>query len=195
MLEFTKVFTKGQSMKKYRNHIETIMKCKNIDFGHVNWVDCSRQLYNEVECMIHIIDNIIDVNTHDYNHTQSYTFFAKILHYSCNTDIIHYMFNNGCINNESFRRYYEFLSSFNNLYRQAFCQCCPHKHFDKLTRYLTKVSLNKFKGYYNIEKYYDMMTTMLLILKAQQKMIHIRSTLPNLPITIIKHLIIPFIYQ
>ena len=116
-----------------------------------------------------------------------FNFFSKIIAHNYTPSIIHYMFNNGCINNKSFEMHFGDFGK-----HIHFCDCCPHKRFDKLTRYLTKVSLNRFKGYYNIEKYHDMMYIMLLIMKAQQKVPYVRSTLPS---AIIKHLIIPFIYQ
>ena len=185
MLEFTDVFPKGYSMSYNTNKLkmgsmkETVMKCKNIDFGHVSWVlEC-----DNIEYMVHIIDNIIDVNVNDNNCEAYYSFFNKIMRFSTTPYIIHYMLNNGYINNKSFNDYYDCLRFTG---RPIFCKCCPHKEFDKLTNYLTEVSFNRFKGYYNIEKYYDMAYIVLLILKVQSK---------NLPSTIIKHLIIPFIYQ
>ena len=177
MLEFTEVFLKRHDMS---NHKEIVMKCKNIDFGYAKWKKLDRDFYDNRSYMVHIIDNIIDVSAYDNNNPGLYTFFEKIIYYSTDSHIIHYMFNNGCINNKSFTPC--FTSS---LGHHVFCKCCPRKHFDKLTYYLTAVSLNKFKGYYNLEKYYYMINIMLLIIKAQK----------NLPSVIIKHLIIPFIYQ
>ena len=186
MLEFTKVFPKGHDMKDCWSHKPTIMKCKNIDFGHVDWIDISPKFYDSTSCMVHIIDNIIDVNICDGHHKQAYTFFTKIIRYSNKPHIIHYMFNNGCINKESFTIYFNsrIFDNDDNRHRH-FCKCCKYKQFDELTSYLTKVSFNRFKGYYNIEKYYDILKVMLLVIKAQ----HV------IPTTIIKHLIIPFIYQ
>ena len=181
MLEFTEVFPKDCIIINYPNYVETIMKCKNIDFGHTDWIVLSGILYDDVPCMVHIIDNIIDIDTHDNNRYTRYTFFGKVITYSRIPSVIHYIFNNGHINNKTFEIYFSGLQT----YHHNFCKCCPHKQFDKLTNYSTKVSLNKFKGYNNLEKYYDMLNIMLLILKAQQR----------LPTAVIKHLIIPFIYQ
>ena len=105
---------------------------------------------------------------------------------------MHYMVNNGCITKQAFKSDCGDASCCRH---DNFCKCCPHKHFGKLVKYLTKVSLNKFKGYYNLEKYYDMIYTMLLIMKAQQRLTSTGSTGKSLPNTIIKHLIIPFVYQ
>ena len=185
MLEFTEVFPKGHIMSKSKwggACLEMVMNCKNIDFGHVKWLHLDNSFYNEEKYMIHIVDNIIDFSVHDDNYRLSYTFFEKIVNHSRVPHIIHYMFNNGHINQRSFTPHYS--RPLHGRYH-VFCKCCPHKHFDKLVNHLTNVSLNKFKGYYNLEKYYDMLNIMLLILKAQHK----------LPITVIKHLIIPFIYQ
>ena len=184
MLEFTEVFTKGYDVDN--EDIGTIMKCKNINFGHVNWTLFAGVFSDNIMCMVHIIDNIIDINVYGDNNIFAYTFFVKIIRFSKYPYVIHYMLNNGHVNNKSFEIYHSFSNDFNLHLRSCnFCDCCPHKQFDKLTNYLTRVSLGKFTGYYNIEKYYDMMYTMLLIMKAQHK----------LPTTVIKHLIIPFIYQ
>ena len=179
MLEFTKVFYKGQIIGI--DDVDAIIMCKNIDFGHVDWLG-GAVFYNDTKCMFHIIDNIVDVNVHDGGDDTMYTFFTKIIQYSIDLHIVHYMLNNSCINDESFELYFDLVAYTQH---KQFCRCCPHKQFDKLANYLTKVSFGRFRGYYNIERYYDMLHTMLLIMKAQQK----------LPITVIKHLIIPFIYQ
>ena len=182
MLEFTEVFPKGYSMAKCDN-LDIILKCKNIDFGHVCWNSLDDDdFYGNETYMFHIIDNIIDINTHDGRFVYLFPLFNKILRYSESPSIIHYMFNNGCVNDTSFKIYFD---GYWNMSHKRFCECCPRKQFNKLTNYLTKVSLSKFKGYYNLEKYYDMLYIMLLIIKVQQK----------LPSVVIKHLIIPFVYQ
>ena len=187
MLEFTKVFTKGQFVDI--RDIKTIMRCKNIDYGHVCWWHMCVDFYSNMYCVSHVVDNIIDINVCDSNNRNRYTYFVEILRHTSSSHIVHYMLNNCYINEKSFNDYLRYHSCED---RNYFCECCPHKQFDKLTSYLTKVSLNRFKGYYNIEKYHDMMYIMLLIMKAQQKVPYVRSTLPS---AIIKHLIIPFIYQ
>ena len=183
MLEFTDVFRNGHDMTDcYKDEaIRTIMECKNIDYGHVIWMFSKKDFYNNINCMIHMIDNIIDVNTHDYHCANTYTFFVKVM-YNCSIlQITNYMLNNGYINNTSFEDYFDLTRTQHCFKRVNY----PNKHFDKLVNYLTKVSLSKFKGYYNLEKYYDMFHIMLLVMKAQQR----------LPTAIIKHLIIPFVYQ
>ena len=180
MLDFTEVFTKGYNMDK--RDYETIIKCRNINFGYTNWIYLDSSFYDEENYMEHIIDNIIDINVDDNADMGQYSLFVKIIHYSRNPLVIHYMFNNGYVNYSCFENYFGKLCY---TYHKSYCKCCPHKQFDKLVNYLTKISLNKFKGYYNIEKYYDMMTTMLLILKTQRL----------LPTAVVKHLIIPFVYQ
>ena len=184
MEEFTKVYSEGYTMDSVIYHTNTIMRCKNIDFGHINWFSVPEDFYNNTKCIMHIVDNIIDINAHDNNCKKAYTFFTKIIQYSSEPHIIHYMLNNSYISSKCFEIYFNFPSIFNE-HNHVFCKCCPHKRFDKPTYYLTKVSLNRFKGYYNIEKYYDIIHTMLLIMKAQHK----------IPAIVIKHLIIPFIYQ
>ena len=73
MLEFTQVFSKGQFVGYV--DAKTIMKCKNIDFGHVDWMG-DVMFYSSTKCMVHIIDNIIDVNVYDNNDSSTFTFFC-----------------------------------------------------------------------------------------------------------------------
>ena len=88
---------------------------------------------------------------------------------------INYILNNGYISSGTF----SFITSSPKILAPMI------NKFRGLVKYLTNISLNRFTKFYNIEKYYDMVATMLLILKAQQRV----------PSAIIKHLIIPFIYQ
>ena len=175
MLDFRRTFTEGHVM--VNNDIPTIMQCKDIDFGHVDWQKFNnKQVYNNVTPMSHIIDNILDANAHDNNDVGRYTFIGKILSYSNNSLVIEYVYNNIGINMETFKRNsLEFRIVTTTFYKQS----------NQLVKYLTSVSLGKFPKYYNIVKYYDMIYTMLLVTKIQ-KIVH------N---AIIKHLIIPFIYQ
>ena len=162
MFEFTKVFAKGHIMD--HDDVRSIMKCKNIDYGHTSWIIFSGVFANDVVCTTHIIDNIIDVNVYNHNNYHLHTFFVDIMYFNKNPYKTHYMLNNGYINNKSFEELFRWVG---RTCEYKFCDCCSHKQFDKLTDYLTKVSLGKFTGYYNIEKYYDVMYTMLLIMKAQ----------------------------
>ena len=168
MIDFKDAFDKGYKIKS--TDIDTIFKCKNIDFGHVNWQAVCESFFGNVQLMFHISDNIIDVNTHDDNDNRNYNFISKIIHYSRDLLIVYYVFNNGGVDNHSFNSMYG--SDINWKYRE-------------LVKYLTIVSLNKFARYYNIEKYYDVCHVILLVMKVQRV----------LPTAVIKYLIIPFVYQ
>ena len=117
------------------------------------------------------------MGTEDGSTDSDYTFINKLLIYSSKPSILHYMLNNAYLNKKLFCKACK--RSLNKFDHKVLCR------FGSLISYLTRISLKKFKGFYNIEKYYDMIYTMLLIIKVQQR----------LPVTIIKHLIIPFVYQ
>ena len=188
-LEFREAFIKGHQITY--NDIPLILQCKNIDFGHVSWPSLIRKYYytNE-QLMFHIIDNIMDINMRDENLSHGLTLLCKIyttnIHSSNN--VSNYVMNNGYINNLTF-------TNFRTTYSNHYIKCCSMVHFESLVNYLTIISFDKFRGYYNIEKYYYMIHTMLLIMKAQQRLSIKSQTYHSLPNTIIKHLIIPFIYQ
>ena len=168
MLEFTKVFPKGTRV--IISSTEEIMKCKNIEFDHVCW---STDIFKNFELVCHITDNIVDVNVIEYeiNRCLSHTLLGNIINYSKHDDIcIEYVLNNGHINSETF---------------DSLDECGEYSQHRHLVEYLTKISLNRFTRFYNIDKYYDTATIMLLIIKTQQR----------LPSAIIKHLILPFVYQ
>ena len=124
----------------------------------------------------YITDNIVDINVleHQNDRYDSYTLLGNIVIFSNNDDVCaKYVLNNGHVNNETFSSLDE-------------CDGCVeysrHRH---LVKYLTRISLTRFTKFYNIDKYYNTATIMLLIIKKQQR----------LPSAIIKHLIIPFVYQ
>ena len=178
MLEFTQVFSRGTIV--YKSDITTIMRCKNIDFSHVFW---DGRIFNKSPVVYHIIDNVVDVNIfeHTYGANNCYALMDNIVrHYSTSNpnevvSRINHVANNGHISNSTFR----FVTNLHdNLVPMI-------NKFRGLVKYLTDTSLNRFTKFYNLDKYYDMVITMLLILKTQQR----------LPSAIIKHLIIPFIYQ
>ena len=174
MLEFTQVFEEGYEIST--KDIPNILKCKNIDFGHVLWPDAYySDFYSDYQLISHIIDNIIGVNVRDNNCVTRTTLLGKICYGEIIKSILSYILNNGYLGNLSFEIVNNIFDIDNDIYTQS----------NKLSNYLTIVSFNRFKGYYNLEKYYYITHTMLLVMKAQ----HV------LPRTIIKHLIIPFIYQ
>ena len=176
MLEFTEVFQYDQHITK--SDIPTIMKCKNIDFGHVNWFGglFSAKPTTDYNFMEHLANNIIDINVHDNNTTDFHTFMTGVADMG-NPKLLIYMINNRWLSNRDFcvtPGYKCYIENRPKLQQSK-----------KLVNYLTNVSLGKFEGYRNTEKYYNMIHTMLLIMKVQKKV----------PTSIVKHLITPFIYQ
>ena len=168
-MDFKDVFVKGCKIRPTDTSI--IMKCKNIDFGHVNWQLVDDKFYDNEQLMFHIIDNIVDINAYDNNNSiDYYNFISKIMRYSKKLPIAHYVFNNGGVNNDSF----------NDMYGRD-----KNYKYKQLVEYLTIISLNKFSRHYNIEKYYNVCHMLLLVMKVQRV----------LPTAVIKHLIIPFVYQ
>ena len=188
-LEFKEAFLKGHSMSF--EDIPLILQCKNIDFGHVKWPGCAYRIYyNHKQLMFHIIDNIMDINVMDNNLPCGFALLCKVcsIEGHTNSNIVDYVINNGYINNLTFIIFKtNHIAHVNKNYSMV--------HFEKLINYLTEVSFDKFRGYYNIEKYYYMIHTMFLIMKVQQKSSVKNQLKYSLPNTIIKHLIIPFIYQ
>lgn len=187
MLEFKQAFQQNHFITN--KDIPLIMQCKNIDFGHCKWPQClsthnrpgplyvTVPLYTTVDLMEHVIDNILNINTYNNNNSNRDTLFCILCVYSTNS-IIEYAINNGYLNNTSFddvcNNYIWYYNDNDLLYK-----------FDIFVKYLTNVSFNKFPGYYNLEKYYYITHMLLLITKSQK----------ILPSTIIKHIIIPLIYQ
>ena len=175
MLEFKEVFKQHQAMS--RRDIPTIMRCHNIDFSHVNWFAglFGAILNSNTEFMKHLVNNVVDINVYDNNNSLHNTFSSGIIRYS-NNFTLRYMLNNRFLTN----------NDLSNTQKWIHCRDdCYVSQSIKIISYLTRISLSKFTGFCNTEKYYYMIHTILLIMKVQ-KMV---------PILIIKHLIIPFIYQ
>ena len=116
MLEFTEVFPKRLYVGYNNNNVQTIMKCKNIVFDHVDWFGGDNRAYDHVDFMFYLIDNIVDINVHDNGIIWCYTFFAKILVYSNIPAIIHHILNTKCIQYD----YFEQLS----IDYKVRCVCC-----------------------------------------------------------------------
>ena len=177
MLQFKEVFYKGQWL--CIEDMPTVMLCENIDFGHTSW-PYSAHMYNDTKLMIHIINNIIDMNTHDNYSLYSYTLFNKIMTYSTTPSIIQYLLNNHCITTKLFTSPNFLVTDIASTYSRKL-----YKQSHKLVNHLTIISFGNSTGYYNIEKYHYILHIMLLVTKAQK----------IIPSAVIKHLIIPFIYQ
>ena len=167
------------------------MKCKNIDFSHTKW---SPLIFSNTEYVCHIVDNIININMGEYRyeHSQCCTLLHNIImcafalkSHEHAIQSTNYLLNNGNVSNNTFI----FLNHYS--YPQYGPILYKYKHFVK---YLTKISLGRFIGFYNIEKYYDTCVILLLIIKVYQRS-------PNnghnqwLPPNVIKHLVLPFVYQ
>ena len=176
--EFKEAFPQGHNLTI--NDISTVMKCKNIDFGHVNWHRYMPDFFSKVvmydtNLLTHLTHNIIDVHVNGDNKRSYYSFIGGVYVF-CDTTAFEYVINNRYINNE-------FFDKMNSGTRIIYDN--RYKKLKELMYYLTDVSLNKFPGFYNIEKYYDMIYIMLLVTRVQT----------ILPKSIVKHLIIPFVYQ
>ena len=190
MLEFKEVFTYGHVMSEYS--ITLMMKCKNIDFSHTSW---EMSIFDYTTVVYYIIDNITDIDVIEYQepHCHSYTLLQNII---CRIEVVginenynkmlNYLLNNGYIGNNTFT----FLNQ--RRYRRIVTPLIKYIH---LVKYLTNTSLGRFTRFYNIQKYYDIITTMLLIIKVYQKLSCTGVALTSLPPVIVKHLILPFIYQ
>ena len=201
MLSFKETFKKYLAVGL--NDRSMIMACKNIDFGCVMWTD---SIFTDNDLVFYIIDNIVDINAKERGNGS--TLLQNIIfHIRLSEDCsiydsklqISYLLNNGHINISTLQCYSS--GHIDDITIRRKCYKCDniakyipkvHNYVD-LIDYLTRISLGRFTKFYNIEKYYDTCTTMLLIIKAQSK----DNTMTNrkLPPSIMKHLILPFVYQ
>ena len=170
MLEFTEVFPRGA----YVTNIDDIRKCGNINFSHVKW---SLGIFQNHSIVCHIVDNILDINAWEYQ-SREHTLLDNIIRAGFSHEQIkrsvNYMMNNGYVN----------IDTFNVVHRLGRIYVVLNR-YKNLVIYLTTISLGKFTKFYNVEKYYDTMIVMLLVLKVHKV----------LPKNVIRHVIIPFIYQ
>ena len=177
-LEFTETFNKGQQITE--DDIPTIMQCKNIDYDHVNWN--IRRMYKQVltentQFMMHLVHNVIDINSCYVNGCSHYSFICNIIIHSDDA-ILKYV-----INNRGFNK--KLLSEIKSRCMVSMNQYLMFDKLLKLSKYLNKKAVHKFPGYYNLERYYNMMHTMLLVMKVQT----------IFPKCVIERIIIPFIYR
>ena len=135
-------------------------------------------LVNNTEFMIHLVDNIIDVTVHDNNNNEYKSFIANVVYFS-DMKILKCVINNRCINKATL------IIKEDLWYNVEYDKTLLLNKLLQLINYLDDVSLNRFIGYYNLEKYYHVIPMMLLVIKVQTV----------LPKCIIKYLIIPFIYR
>ena len=175
------------------------MQCRNIDFGHTMWEIYSlcNRLKDDTHLLAHLTNNIIDISTECGNNVHYHSFISSIIYY-CDNSMLHYVIDNRCIDNKFLTKMYTKTKSYVG-YEPRF-----YSKLLKLSMYLNSTSLYKYPGYYNLEKYRYMIHTMLLIINVQQVLPHPelalkslpqRVALKSLPKCIIKHLIIPFVYQ
>ena len=181
MLDFRDVFSKNHQMTS--ENIPAIMKCKNIDFGHTNWLNFNQyRYYNDVNLMTHIIDNILDINIPDNGIQSCYTYAITLVYYNYDDSwLINRMFDNGGVTCDML----DTCCESDYVHKQCVYHLRAHRKHMQLVKYLTDVSLNRFTKYYNLSKYYYVIHVMMLVIKVQKRV-------PNI---IIKHLIIQFVYQ
>ena len=184
MLEFKEVFPRGTVISTKNEN--DILNCKNIDFNHCEW---TYNVLSNYTVLCHIVDNIVNINANEYilnklSHVPHISHISRTLlrniteivtRDNTNIKLINYILNNGHVTSDT-------LDVRNICGYQTEIML---RKYANLVIYLTKVSLSKFTGFYNIEKYYYMINTMLLILNTQKV----------LPKNIVKHVIVPFIYQ
>ena len=180
MLNFETVFTKGYSITD--DDIPTLMQCTNIKYSHTNW---TYGIFRDIKVVQHVVDNIVDVNDPEYG-SDMCTLLYNILclnYINCTRDHsnVKYILNNGYINKDTISR----INNCSGRLLQSSIISSNISTVGKLIDYLTDVSLDKFTRFNNVEKYYYMIHTMLLIMKKQHLV----------PPRIVKHLIIPFVYQ
>ena len=174
MLEFREVFGESQEIKV--KDILLIKQCKNIDLRTRYWF-CglfTYYIHEDDKLMTHLVNNIIDIYAYADIDDTHYTFASGVLR-NGTTSMVKYMFNNRYLSNNGI--------NYMCMWAGSHIRLC--KQLRQLINYLTMVSFNKFWGYCNTEKYHGMIYIMLLVTKVQKR----------LPFTIVKHLIIPFIYQ
>ena len=181
MLEFTKVFPLGNSITK--DDADVVMRCKNIKFDHMFWTIDN---FNNVELMYHVIDNIVDINVLEYQSSGhgSFSLLENVLVYADNDKcalLVHHIFDNGCINSDTLNLLTEDIHDYVD----------DMQEYINLVNYLTRTSLDRFRGFYNIINYYDTCIVLLLVMKRYSKMVTTRW----LPSNVIKYLVLPFVYQ
>ena len=178
MLEFTEVFTRDTMLYAFQIN-DNIHKCKNINFNHVRW---SRTIFRDYSMLCHIVDNVLDINATECKLSSTLLDNVILSAYGSNQIVksINYVMNNGCINIDTFN-----INTLDiNNYLLDTINTTLNK-YKNLVIHLTTISLSELTRFYNVEKYYDTMIVMLFILKVHKV----------LPKNIIRHLIIPFIYQ
>ena len=179
MRNFVEVYTKGCRIDHHE--IPMLLQCTNIRFGHTIW---TYNIFGDEMVLRHVVNNIVDINEKEYGRDCGLLYNVILCvdrHYAVSNDmsLVNYVCNNGYINKNTLNIAGSHAITFSP-------QIASNIHtIRKLVNYLTEVSLNKFTGFYNLEKYYYICHIMLLIMKTQQK----------IPSIVIKHLIIPFIYQ
>ena len=163
-LEFKETFTKGYWVTS--SDIPIIMQCKNIDFGHVSWAIYSMYSYvliSDFKFMMHLVENIIDITIHSNNNGAHNSFIFGVMYHS-DMEVLKYVINNRCINKATL--------VVGNKYHISSVRILLINNLLKLVNYLDNISLNRFTGYYNLEKYYHVIPIMLLVTRVQ-------TVLPN----------------
>lgn len=204
--EFREIFHKGCTIDTQDDRL--IMMCKNIDFGHVDWPFYITSFFGNKELMYHIVDNIVDINAQSYPHshtTPGATLLNKIMFRiiagGCNNNcdcgciiIIAYIINNGYIDNDTLKPPLWATKLHSDTHLDVTIRLNERMvtigQLSDFVNHLTTTSLKKFTRFYNVEKYYYIAKLLLLITKVQSKF-----SLKWLPPNILKHIILPLVYQ
>ena len=180
MLNFEDAFKKGHHISN--NDIPTLMQCTNIKYSHTSWYV---SVYCDIKVVQHVVNNIVNINEPEDGSSRVTLLYnvsyqnsvGFVCDYSAN---VNYVLNNGYINKDTIGAIRDYCSLMGTpIVTQK------TRTIGELVNYLTDVSLGKFTGFYNVEKYYYMIHTMLLIMKNQRLV----------PSAVVKHLILPFVYQ
>ena len=100
-LEFTETFKKGQMITS--NDIPLILQCKNIDYGHVIWnIDYMyhRAFSHYNEFTMHLVNNIIDINSHPYHDRTKYCSYISGITQFGEMKVVEYIINNRCTSSD-----------------------------------------------------------------------------------------------
>jgi len=172
MLDFVKL----QPFKYYycfdvnHNNVEkTIVKYTNIDFSLTVWPNANSLIYNNINFIQHMVNNMIDLNKFEGTTTNPYTIFNKAAKY----------YKSGlCIIDGGYKLSFQDIYNIPNRSDKDL-----YKKYYKIQNYLR--SIYGDNKYFNTVKYYDKMFYCLLIMKHQK----------IIPKCVFKFKIIPFIYN
>ena len=153
--------------------IEKLIKYTNIDFGSpkIYWDYASDEKYANKKLMLHLMKNIINLNTYEKYNLVPFTIFQKASHCDLNLEILEHLLNYGYILNDID------IDRAKHVYKPYITR------YYKFQQYLQ--SILKIKHPKNIPRYYHKMNLLMLITKHQK----------IVPKCVLLYVIIPFVYS